>query len=84
MNEQTQNDGGPAFPVPECENGDSGPYLPGNQGMSLRDYFAATIPLTQMDIDLLLTDPLNAFIAEAQIRYIKADAMLAMKARAAK
>ena len=49
-----------------------------------RDYFAATIPLTQLDIDLLLTDPLNAFIAEAQLRYIKADAMLAMKARAAK
>ncbi len=69
------NDGGPAFP--ECESGEFGPYIPKEQGMSLRDYFAGQALAAH---SWRIREPLFGDVASDCYRF--ADAML--KARAAK
>lgn len=87
-----RSDGGPAFPSPSVNGLAPVPPVP---GMSLRDYFAATVPVVDyMDIaigeaimgtrcPLVAESPLGAFewlaALQARVRYRYADAMLAAR-----
>ena len=65
-----KNDGGPAFPVPNDAN------VNGQEGMSLRDYFAAKA------MQGLCAHPEmghSPYVKIAEAAYHQADAMLAMK-----
>ena len=68
MNSRT-NDGGPAFPLSDIEWTDARRH---NNGMSLRDYFAAAA------LQGMLADPDNGPSARSSAKsaYIFADAML--------
>jgi len=86
----TINDGGPAFPSPEQQFTD-GVMVVGRQGaygMSLRDYFAATAPITMAEVvqyyrrypHLNVDVEREAFLSlMADLRYQYADAMLAAR-----
>lgn len=71
------NDGGPAFPVPERENGNGDTVWPIACGMSLRDYFAAQA------LSGVMADPngWNRPANTAANAYDYADAMLAERAK---
>lgn len=64
------NDGGPAFPVPNEAN------VNGQQGMSLRDYFAG-----QALTGLQFNRTYQIFPDDAELCYVIADAMLAARDR---
>lgn len=82
------DNGGPAFPRDDCNNG--------YEGMSLRDWFAATVPLDVANVPEELMVKLAGEVPEgdtierlawflrvtAAIRYMQADAMLAERAKA--
>jgi hypothetical protein len=79
------NDGGPAFPFRE-EDGGGGYFM--HQGMALRDWFAGEVHVTQKEIlDYLGVNDTGTMMgslmaripAEAAIRFMKADAMLAAR-----
>ncbi len=68
---KTKNDGGPAFPVPNDAN------VNGQEGMSLRDYFAAKAMQGMFAADTNESVmPIEIKAAEA---YAMADAMLAAR-----
>ena len=73
MSDTKIEDGGPAFPLAEeWVNGREQ-----NNGMTLRDWFAATIPLTPTELDLVMSRKGSAqHFEEALLRYQKADAMI--------
>lgn len=72
-----RNDGDAAFPVPNDAN------VNGQKGMSMRDYFAATIDIPWDHVKAVLVDQGNrsptiqdVINARAMFRYREADAML--------
>ena len=69
----SNNDGGPAFPREEYQDCSR----IGQQGMSLRDYFAAAALQGMMSNPRLEDDFSNDRTALAEIAYEQADAMLA-------
>jgi hypothetical protein len=75
------NDGGPAFPRPTSrdEHSNDRPYqVPEQDGMSLRDYFAAAAlahPYTQS------RDAVDRSNEAAKLAYYLADAMLAERSK---
>lgn len=73
------NDGGPAFPVPEIHD-QTPPYrhLLAEQGMSLRDYFAAKAMQGFILNNWVVTDP-GARGLLVRTSYEMADAMLAAR-----
>lgn len=83
----TKHDGGPAFPRPASEDTSSGSIQDGNDlveaqdGMSLRDYFAAQAlgHMRQMDMvhEMAVEDGVADAVMMARICYAFADAMLA-------
>ena len=83
------SDGGPAFPIYGLNADGCKDNL--SLGLSLRDWFAGTIPVSQQDIDamcmsrfLKLSENCSASEAqevEAQMRYRMADAMLAERSK---
>jgi hypothetical protein len=85
MTTETQKDGGPAFPMPsgpEPRVNDTTHY---NEGMSLRDYFAAAaLPAAMtMMAQVKCASPkeaAEAYVYSVELSYLMADAML--KARA--
>lgn len=81
----TINDGGPAFPIPNDPR--PGAYE-AHPGMSLRDYFAATAPITMAEVvqyyrrypHINVDVERGAFLSlMADLRYQYADAMLAAR-----
>lgn len=75
MSNQTQTDGGPAFPM-SASTGDSRDGVYCQNGMSLRDYFAAAA-LT----GIITTDPTGEMDNKttAELAYAIATAMLAAR-----
>jgi hypothetical protein len=85
----TQPDGGQAFPTHPPSITDMARRIHGEPGMSLRDYFAATVSMDGVALSALeaLEGPFPAYSdakakqdwyarAEAAFRYHRADAML--------
>lgn len=72
------NTGGPAFPCPTLRDEDGEVVASADQGMTLRDYFAAKalVRITAADVDGVMSPEITAFAC-----YRMADAML--KAREA-
>jgi hypothetical protein len=85
------NDGGPAFPVPEIRAGEIG-VKPAEDGMSLRDYFAAKAMAgliasgfqTKIAERITYGDRPAVMLALAELSGEVADAMLAERAKAAR
>lgn len=69
------NDGGPAFPKPNSVI-PNGNFEWGNDGMTLRDYFAATA-LTTMKLPNSWTDNPHYWEGVARSAWVCADAMIA-------
>lgn len=76
MNET--KDGGPAFPRPQAESTNPSRYHAEQDGMSLRDYFAAHAPVT---IPQTMTSSAVEFEIAAIRAYRWADALLAERNR---
>lgn len=89
MSEAKRDDGGCAFPSPGLAYATDGRQEQ-RDGMSLRDYFAAHVFVTReeietrfeamhgVDAEMISAD---ARTAEAQVRYLKADVMLAERSK---
>lgn len=88
MNNEKQNDGGPAFPIPEAAN-PFGEAEPKHSGMSLRDWFAGQATDKEVEAHRGYTatawgglmDPQRTI---EQARYRFADAMIAAREEVAK
>jgi hypothetical protein len=89
----TIKDGGPAFSTPAGYYATGIQLTGGQSGMSLRDWFAGTLTITQGELaetvaymfpKLVSSPPSLALLydAEAELRYSKADAMLARREKA--
>jgi hypothetical protein len=65
----SKDTGGPAFPRPASDAHQHGMHSP-QQGMSLRDYFAAKV------IQVLITSDYRSVLDNAKEAYMVADAML--------
>jgi hypothetical protein len=102
MSDKRKN-GGPAFPQPDLSGYGMGPVEGQNgqyqmEGMSLRDWFAATMPIRESDPSIsFATDVMSSAppspdwgdapedverwwaMAEAKLRYMRADAMIAAR-----
>ena len=75
MSDTKINNGGPAFPCSDINDDLTYP-----RGMTLRDWLAATIPLTPTELDLVMSRKGAAqHSEEVLLRYQKADAMLAAR-----
>lgn len=87
MSNQIINDGGPAFPESASGPYPNGEINEGRPGMTLRDWFAATIPLATYEQEQIVRLYVGGSIAQARQlevdkRYMKADAMIAARAKA--